>query len=248
MEHVKKHPFGKEEYDKMVVEFGGRKTVKKMKLIEQLQRQLFVAQITDNKESLSWIEKILVQLLGYSDMLVRDQAVILLNMLYDGVDWQLGTGFQPVIRCVGQHFKVSLTVSLENWSSGTGQMFMGLSAPSPLSSTHETVLTWHKIVPRNIIASSDTEAEIQINFGKFWKCGFYDWRLILINGEGKLRTLSLTKPPVIHNFPIQRHRSTSMSNDLGYDEDDPYDADLLMAQGRFIVHSRGMRDHCFHEI
>ena len=101
MEHVKKHPFGKEEYDKMVVEFGGRKTVKKMKLIEQLQRQLFVAQITDNKESLSWIEKILVQLLGYSDMLVRDQAVILLNMLYDGVDWQLGTGFQPVIRCVG---------------------------------------------------------------------------------------------------------------------------------------------------
>lgn len=143
---------------------------------------------------------------------------------------------------------MSLTVSLENWSSGTGQMFMGLSAPSPLSSTHETVLTWHKIVPRNIIASSDTEAEIQINFGKFWKCGFYDWRLILINGEGKLRTLSLTKPPVIHNFPIQRHRSTSMSNDLGYDEDDPYDADLLMAQGRFIVHSRGMRDHCFHEI
>ena len=99
----------------MIAEFGGRKTVKKMKLIEQLQRQLFVAQIMNNKESLFLIEKILIQLLGYYDMLVRDQAVILLNMLYDGVDWQLGSGFKPVIRCVGQHFKVSLTVSLENW-------------------------------------------------------------------------------------------------------------------------------------
>jgi len=28
--------------------------------------------------------------------------------------------------------------------------------------------------------------EINLNFGKFWKCGFYDWRLVLINDEGKL--------------------------------------------------------------
>ena len=68
----------------------------------------------NNKESLFLIEKILIQLLGYYDMLVRDQAVILLNMLYDGVDWQLGSGFKPIIRCVGQHFKVSLTVSLDS--------------------------------------------------------------------------------------------------------------------------------------
>ena len=33
------------------------------------------------------MEKILVQLLGYQDIFVRDQAVVLLNMLYDGVDW-----------------------------------------------------------------------------------------------------------------------------------------------------------------
>ena len=36
IEHVKKYPFGKAEYDKLVAEFGGRKAVKKMKLIEQL--------------------------------------------------------------------------------------------------------------------------------------------------------------------------------------------------------------------
>lgn len=45
--------------------FGGRQQIKKIQLIEQLQRYLFVAQIDDNKESLHLIEKVLIQLLGY---------------------------------------------------------------------------------------------------------------------------------------------------------------------------------------
>ena len=61
------------------------------------------------------MEKILVQLLGYSDIFVRDQAVVLLNMLYDGVDWQYESAFRPVIRCVGQHFKVDLSISYANF-------------------------------------------------------------------------------------------------------------------------------------
>ena len=34
-------------------------------------------------------------------MTVRDEAIILLNVLYDGVPWQGDAGFKPVIRCVG---------------------------------------------------------------------------------------------------------------------------------------------------
>ena len=65
-----------------------------------------------------------------------------------------------------------------------------------------------------------------MNFGKFWKCGFYDWRLIMINGEGKLRPLQLTKPPVTHSFPIKRIIS-SLSAEVDYVDEDPYD--VLMA-------------------
>lgn len=43
----------------------------------------------------------LIQLLGYYDISVRDQAVVLLNMLYDGIDWQLTSAFKPVVRVVG---------------------------------------------------------------------------------------------------------------------------------------------------
>ena len=36
-------------------------------------------------------------------------------MLYDGVDWQMQSAFSPVIRCVGQHFKVDLAIRCDNF-------------------------------------------------------------------------------------------------------------------------------------
>lgn len=47
-------------------------------------------------------------------------------------------------------------------------------------------MTWHKIDQRNIVREEKLETEISINFGKFWKCGFYDWKLVAINLEGRL--------------------------------------------------------------
>ena len=67
-----------------------------------------MAQIADDKNGLYWIEKLLIQLQGYHEISIRDQAIVLLNMLYDGVDWQLQEAFRPVIRCVGQHFVLSV--------------------------------------------------------------------------------------------------------------------------------------------
>ena len=51
--------------------------------------------------------------MGFCDMNVRDQAVVLLNMLYDQVDWQLSEAFRPVVRTMGQHFIVNITVKLQ---------------------------------------------------------------------------------------------------------------------------------------
>lgn len=142
---VNKYSFYEKDYLRFVEEFGGKKIFKKVKLIEELQRALFVAQIQENEEQLFWIEKILIQLLGYKDIDVRDEAIIILNMLYDGIDWQLTSAFTPVIRCVGQNFKINLTVRRENQADFENRLFLGLSAPSPLDDIHTSVLTWHKI-------------------------------------------------------------------------------------------------------
>ena len=58
--NINKFPFNKDIYDKIVNDFGGRKVIKKLKLIEDIQRSLFVAQIIDDKDALYWIEKILI--------------------------------------------------------------------------------------------------------------------------------------------------------------------------------------------
>lgn len=125
-------------------------------------------------------------------------------MLYDGVDWQMQSAFRPVIRCVGQHFKVDLTLRHSNFVQDSDTIFIGLSAPSNLASEHGEVLTWHKIVKRNIIKVSAHEVNLSINFGKFWKCGFFDWRVIIVDREGKLTNPLLAHPPSTHSFPIQR--------------------------------------------
>jgi len=85
-------------------------SAKKLKYLEEIQRALFVAQIADDTEGLNWIERLLIQLQGYADITIRDQAIVLLNMLYDGLDLQLQEAFRPVVRCVGQHFVVKAIV------------------------------------------------------------------------------------------------------------------------------------------
>jgi len=111
--NLSKFPFNEEIYNRFVQDYGGRKQIKKTKLLEDIQRALFVAQISDDKATLHWIEKLLVQLLGYHEITIRDQAVVLLNMLYDGIDWQLTSAFRPVVRVVGQHFKVNIIIDLD---------------------------------------------------------------------------------------------------------------------------------------
>lgn len=102
-------------------------------------------------------------------------------------------------------------------------------------------MTWHKVEDRNIETKDNITQEITINFGKFWKCGFYDWRLVSISEDGKLQPLEIIgKPEAV--FPsISRHGDD-------YYQDTNEDEVGCIAQGRFIVHARGMKDHSFHEV
>jgi hypothetical protein len=137
--NIRKEPFTKDTYEKYARTFGLRQTTKKMKLMDNIQRALFVAQLADDTEGLYYIEKLLIQLQGYPEIAVRDQAIVLLNILYDGVDWQISEAFRPVIRSVGQHFIVNVVATKPKDS----QVFLCLSAPSPISGNNSHLLTWH---------------------------------------------------------------------------------------------------------
>jgi len=46
---------------------------------------------------------------------------------------------------VGQHFKVNVIVDHDMKKNKDSQIFLGLSAPSPIENANKTILTWHKI-------------------------------------------------------------------------------------------------------
>jgi hypothetical protein len=75
-------------------------------------------------------------------------------MLYDEVDWQLQEAFRPVIRTIGQHFIVNISVKNNNNKSNDDdlQYFIGLAAPSPIFGFNKNLVTWHKIESRNIVS------------------------------------------------------------------------------------------------
>jgi hypothetical protein len=109
-------------------------------------------------------------------------------MLYDEVDWQLQEAFRPVVRTIGQHFIISTIIQFDvsKYSKANPpELFMCLSAPSPIYGNNQHLVTWHKIEPRNIVEQDNVSMHIKINFGKFWKCGYFDWRLYEITDNGK---------------------------------------------------------------
>jgi len=115
-----------------------------------------------------------------------------------------------------------------------------LAAPSPIQGSNEHLVTWHKIEPRNILKQDKLTITISLNFGKFWKCGFFDWRLYEISDVGKfLPCEAFGQPEPV--FPVTH------GGDDYYEDDRSQDSSSL-AQGRFIVHARGIRDHTFHEV
>lgn len=105
------------------------------------------------------------------------------------------------------------------------------------------MITWHKLEKHNILSQSASEAEISINFGKFWKCGFYDWRLVQVKDDGSIQPLFLKEAPTVTNFPFQK-KFSRMASELDF-EDEP---EALISQGRYVVQSKGMHDHSFHEV
>jgi starch synthase len=78
---------------------------------------------------------------------------------------------------------------------------------------------------------------VELNFGKFWKCGFYDWRLVQINPQGQMK-------PLDQVLQETQHEKLFGNRDTG--DEDQFGTQL--AQGRFVVHAKGLKDESFHEI
>ena len=95
-----------------------------------------------NKESEELIEKLLIQLLGHLSMEVRDMSIVLLNVLYDGVDWQFNEPLVPVISTVRRKFLIQKQVTIPG---NPGLVMLTLNAPSFYLDSKLSPISWHSV-------------------------------------------------------------------------------------------------------
>ena len=81
-------------------------------------------------------------MMGHPECIIRDAAVQYLNVLYDGVDWQLRTSFKPKVACVGDSFKIDYLIDSQN--DDNSSIVLLLNTRAFCKDSNETIVTWHK--------------------------------------------------------------------------------------------------------
>jgi starch synthase len=94
-----------------------------------------------------------------------------------------------------------------------------MNAPAFCHESTDSIITWH---PLEIVSAKAGKGEYRVKakFKKFWRCGFYDWKLMEILPEGRIAMLKKYDSEGVETF----------------------------AQGRFIVHPEGVTEQQIHEV
>ena len=164
-------PFNKETYLSYVDKFLESNAENELNQIMEKDLKDKIKYFTEinDKESLFYLEKLLIQLLGHFDLKIRKRAVILLNTFYDGHTLQLYEPFNPEIKYLKDDFKIEITYKETPESEDDTKnydYFLFLCTPLRIFS----------VIPEKI------EGEKMIfKFGKFRFCGYYDYVLIRVD-------------------------------------------------------------------
>lgn len=244
--------------------------------------EVWHAQFTKgNVESSTRLERLLVALIGHENDLVRSQAIVFLNNLYDGHEWQQDFPFLPIVRCVSDNFELVVRINHDadpDRGEFPRDVFVCVSMPAAAGSYEIYMrrrLHWSieddGSKYRRFISERSGRGHTWIghaNFGKFHRCGFYDWRIVQFDSENG--SWDVVESSILD---LKRHFETSYSFlDIDDNNSNPFrsknlwpelgrlaDATntqnnpdnmcrTLPLQGRFIVHPKELRNIQLHEI
>ena len=117
-----------------------------------------------DENSLFYIEKLLIQLIGSVNKEISVEAVILLNALYDGDSFQIPSPFKPIVIYSNEEKEIKFNLKLED----NYDYFLYIIAPSQ-GINSESQYNYIYI---------ENNSDLLFNFGKYSKSGFYDFILI----------------------------------------------------------------------
>jgi len=161
------------------------------KIISSCKKAISIFQNINDLDSIKIYEKLFIQLLGHLDREVRNEAVKVLNIIYDQTTWQEKSPF-PIentnVKLLGNELKLELTVDNNSYSDKS--VVLVCSTPCNSKNINYTVTTFIKSTSEE----EDDEENIKLTYdlGKLSKCGYYDWYLVHFS-KGRFSNIKIIK-------------------------------------------------------
>ena len=154
-------------------------------------KAISIFQNINDLDSIKIYEKLFIQLLGHLDREVRNEAVKVLNIIYDQTTWQEKSPFpleNTNVKLLGNDLVLELTVNSSSYSDKS--VVLVCSTPCLSKDINYTVTTFLK----SSSEEEDEEENIKLtyNLGKLSKCGYYDWYLVHFS-KGRFSNIKIIK-------------------------------------------------------
>ena len=185
----KKEILTQENYEDMVSIFiNGEMRNEWTKLLNKCKQLLVLFQNLGDNDSILILEKLFVQLLGHSDIEVRNYSIKMLNMIYDETIWQEKSAYKNEniqIKSVNEELNLELNIKDSDYSDKS--IVLILCSPCQNKNIKNNVMTYLKCEKEE---ESDNFIKLIFPLGKLKKCGYYDWYLVHFS-KGKFTNLKI---------------------------------------------------------
>jgi len=216
-----------------------------LNVITELEHIIYYVLLSLDQKSRDLLKRLFICLLGHEESQIREKAIIYLNILIDGIEWQLKGGYKTVVSTVGSEHFVSYV--LESESDYGSQNVIYLLYSFPFDNTDEPpLLSWHQ---PEISSLSDDPAHIlaTVELGAFPRAGFYDWKFVRLHKGGKMNS-------IYAGFKVDMDEELGIIQEISSDDISEPRSSVSnfhrskVIQGRFFVHPKHTKELEIHEI
>ena len=189
--NAQKEKMTEEKYNEYVKIFtDGEKRDEWSKIISSCKKAISIFQNINDVDSIRIYEKLFIQLLGHLDREVRNDAVKILNIIYDQTTWQEKSPFpleNTKIQLLGEQLNLELVI--DNASYSEKSVVLVVSSPCVNKNINYTVTTFIKCESEK---EENNTRKLKFNLGKLSKCGYYDWYLVRFS-KGRFSNIKILK-------------------------------------------------------
>ena len=172
-----KEKLNNKKYDEFVEVFTNLDMRDKWKEhLSHCRKLIGIFQNVNDLESLDILERLLIQLLGHFEKEVRNNAVKMLNMIYDQTTWQEKSPF-PIentqIKLLNDQLTLEFNIQIDDF--GEQNIVLIICTPSENKNVDYPCISFLKCQNEE---EGNNSFRLIFPLGTLTKCGYYDWYLV----------------------------------------------------------------------